>query len=213
MPFPAIFWEFTRSRTQPDVAYPESGAFEKPFRGTVALRDLLSKSTPAGAKAQSASERDNFFTKKQKIHGRLVRRPTCLPDSMEARISARNQQASTISSRRKCFNEEEKTPGHRDSGRVDGAWSLEPLLKDPSVSDILCNTYKNIFVERFGLLKPRFIDNAHDEHHRPHHIQGLPHRRILADGRCPLPDGSTSCHHSPWRSTVDLSIAALPSAR
>jgi len=45
-----------------------------------------------------------------------------------------------------------------------GYGPLEPLLKDPSVSDILVNTYKNIYIERLGRLEPtdaRFKDDAH----------------------------------------------------
>ncbi len=35
-----------------------------------------------------------------------------------------------------------------------GLGPLEPFLKDPTVSDILVNTYKQIYVERFGKLEP-----------------------------------------------------------
>lgn len=45
-----------------------------------------------------------------------------------------------------------------------GLGPIEPLLKDPTVSDILVNTYKQIFVERFGKLEPtdaRFKDDEH----------------------------------------------------
>jgi pilus assembly protein CpaF len=45
-----------------------------------------------------------------------------------------------------------------------GLGPLEPFLKDPSVSDILVNSYKQIYVERFGKLEPtdaRFKDDAH----------------------------------------------------
>jgi pilus assembly protein CpaF len=45
-----------------------------------------------------------------------------------------------------------------------GFGPLEPFLKDPTVSDVLVNTYKNIYVERFGKLEPtdaRFKDEAH----------------------------------------------------
>jgi pilus assembly protein CpaF len=47
---------------------------------------------------------------------------------------------------------------------VSGLGPLEPFLKDPTVSDVLVNTYKNIYVERFGKLEPtdaRFKDEAH----------------------------------------------------
>ncbi len=47
---------------------------------------------------------------------------------------------------------------------VFGLGPLEPLLKDPRVSDILVNTYKNVYIERDGLLERtpvQFRDNAH----------------------------------------------------
>ncbi|MFW6284528.1 MAG: ATPase, T2SS/T4P/T4SS family, partial [Desulfosalsimonas sp.] len=45
-----------------------------------------------------------------------------------------------------------------------GLGPLEPFLQDPTVSDILVNTYSQIYVERFGkleLTEGRFQDNAH----------------------------------------------------
>jgi len=45
-----------------------------------------------------------------------------------------------------------------------GLGPLEPFLKDSSVSDILVNTYKSIYIERYGKLEPtnaRFKDDAH----------------------------------------------------
>jgi pilus assembly protein CpaF len=47
---------------------------------------------------------------------------------------------------------------------VFGLGPLEPLLRDPSISDILVNTYKNVFVERGGLLErvnASFQDDRH----------------------------------------------------
>ena len=35
-----------------------------------------------------------------------------------------------------------------------GFGPIEPLLKDPTVNDILINTHKQCFVERFGKLEP-----------------------------------------------------------
>jgi pilus assembly protein CpaF len=76
-----------------------------------------------------------------------------------------------------------------------GYGPIEPLLKDATISDILVNTYKNIYVERSGKLEPtdvRFKDNSHlmriiDK------IVSTVGRRIdestpMADAR--LPDGS-----------------------
>jgi pilus assembly protein CpaF len=45
-----------------------------------------------------------------------------------------------------------------------GLGPLEPFLKDPTVSDILVNTYESIYIERYGKLEPtdaRFKDDAH----------------------------------------------------
>ncbi len=47
---------------------------------------------------------------------------------------------------------------------VFGLGPLEPLLRDPSISDILVNTHKNVFVERRGILErvtATFQDDAH----------------------------------------------------
>src|ERR1043165_2061234 len=47
---------------------------------------------------------------------------------------------------------------------VFGLGPLEPLLRDPSVSDILVNTHKHVFVERGGRLErvtARFKDDRH----------------------------------------------------
>jgi pilus assembly protein CpaF len=45
-----------------------------------------------------------------------------------------------------------------------GLGPIEPLLKDPTVNDILVNTHSSVYVERFGRLEPtrvRFKDEAH----------------------------------------------------
>src|SRR3974390_1310613 len=47
---------------------------------------------------------------------------------------------------------------------VFGLGPLEPLLKDPTISDILVNSYRDVFIERRGLLEKtttQFRDEAH----------------------------------------------------
>src|SRR5687767_13477517 len=47
---------------------------------------------------------------------------------------------------------------------VFGLGPLEPLLRDPSISDILVNTYRHVFIERKGVLErvtATFQDDAH----------------------------------------------------
>src|SRR6202171_4136715 len=78
---------------------------------------------------------------------------------------------------------------------VFGLGPLEPLLRDPSISDILVNTYKHVFVERGGVLEhvpTTFQDNRHLMRVIDRIVSGVG-RRVddsspMVDAR--LPDGS-----------------------
>ena len=70
-----------------------------------------------------------------------------------------------------------------------GLGPLEPLLKDPTISDILVNRYDQVYVERAGKLgtyRPELQRRrAPDADHRPHRLAGRPaRRRIVAHGGC-----------------------------
>src|SRR2546421_7674449 len=78
---------------------------------------------------------------------------------------------------------------------VFGLGPLEPLLKDPTISDILVNTYKHVFIERHGKLIETPIRFQNDRHllHIIEKIVSSVGRRIdesvpLVDAR--LADGS-----------------------
>src|ERR1051326_6003915 len=78
---------------------------------------------------------------------------------------------------------------------VFGLGPLEPLLKDPTISDILVNTHKNVFIERHGKLVETPIRFQNDRHllHIIEKIVSSVGRRIdesvpLVDAR--LADGS-----------------------
>src|SRR5579884_3199275 len=76
-----------------------------------------------------------------------------------------------------------------------GYGPIEPLLKDPTVTDILINTHDNCFVERFGKLEKanvHFKDEAHLLRIVQKIVAGVGRR---VDESCPtvdarLPDGS-----------------------
>ena len=78
---------------------------------------------------------------------------------------------------------------------VFGLGPLEPLLRDPSISDILVNTYKHVFVERNGVLE-HVAANFQDDRHLMRVIDRIVSavgRRVddsspMVDAR--LPDGS-----------------------
>ena len=78
---------------------------------------------------------------------------------------------------------------------VTGYGPLEPFLKDATVSDILVNSYRQIYVERFGRLEPTDGRFRNDDHLRKiiDKIVSAMGRRIdesspMVDAR--LPDGS-----------------------
>jgi len=78
---------------------------------------------------------------------------------------------------------------------VFGLGPLEPLLKDPTISDILVNTYRDVYIERHGRLMESGIRFQNDRHllHIIEKIVSSVGRRIdesvpLVDAR--LPDGS-----------------------
>ena len=78
---------------------------------------------------------------------------------------------------------------------VFGLGPLEPLLQDPTVNDILVNTYQTVYVERNGVLEKTpvvFKDNVHLMHIIDKIVSGVG-RRVdesspMVDAR--LPDGS-----------------------
>src|SRR6202044_2959507 len=47
---------------------------------------------------------------------------------------------------------------------VFGLGPLEPLLADPTISDILVNTHKHVYIERRGMLKATSIQFRDDQH-------------------------------------------------
>jgi pilus assembly protein CpaF len=78
---------------------------------------------------------------------------------------------------------------------VYGLGPLEPLLQDPTISDILVNGYKEVYIERAGMLEETrimFKDNAHLSHIIDKIVSAVG-RRVdesspMVDAR--LPDGS-----------------------
>ena len=61
---------------------------------------------------------------------------------------------------------------------VFGLGPLEPLLADPTISDILVNTYKHVYVERRGMLEATSVQFRDDLH-----LMGIIDRIVSAIGR------------------------------
>ena len=83
-----------------------------------------------------------------------------------------------------------------------GFGPIEPLLKDPTINDILINTHKKCFVERFGKLEETTV-HFKDEAHLMRIVQKIVAyvgRRIRRSRPPPSTPDCLTGHASTWRS-------------
>ena len=110
-----------------------------------------------------------FYDIKHKIHNRFVEEANLAAldtmDATEVREEISKIVDYFLSEEKALLNKEEKKALTEEIlDELTGLGPIEPFFKDPTVSDILCNTYKDIYVERKGLLEKtnaRFLDNTH----------------------------------------------------
>src|SRR6187401_1325072 len=157
--------------------------------------------TPPGRPAPpAAAPRPGYLDLKANVHRKLLNRL-----NLEALASAdRSRAEGEIRTLLFELIAEEGTPlsmSERESFLADiidevfGLGPLEPLLRDPGVSDILVNTFKNVYVERAGKLE-RLPTTFQDDKHLLRVIDRIVSRvgrRVddsspMVDAR--LPDGS-----------------------
>ena len=125
--------------------------------------------TTATATPNANAPRPGYIELKGNVHRKLLNRL-----NLETLASAdRSRAESEIRTLLFELIAEEGTPlsmSERESFYADvidevfGLGPLEPLLRDPSVSDILVNTYRNVYVERSGKLErlpTTFQDDKH----------------------------------------------------
>src|SRR5215207_1662635 len=154
----------------------------------------------ASAPSTNVAPRPGYLELKANVHRKLLNRL-----NLEAHASADRARAeSEIRTLLFELIAEEGTPlsmSERESFFADvidevfGLGPLEPLLRDPTVSDILVNTYKNVYVERSGKLDKlptTFQDDKHLMRVIDRIVSGVG-RRVddsspMVDAR--LPDGS-----------------------
>lgn len=142
------------------------------------IRDRIDKSNVAGLKEPvMMKERSKKFVVtneynelKTKIHDRLLDLfDLSLIDSLDTH-SIKQEIRRTVE---KILLEEENVPLNSAEkemlfreiqDEVLGLGPIEPLMHDPTISDVLVNTYNKIYIERFGkleLTEARFKDNTH----------------------------------------------------
>jgi pilus assembly protein CpaF len=149
----------------------------------VALKELFARNKKAALSGEAfdmadiplpvespVPERDEaFYDLKHKIHNQLVDEInlTALESMSKEEIAPdiSDMVHKLLVKEGVIINEQEKSELVAEIlDELKGLGPLEPLLKDPTVSDIMCNTYREIFVERFGLLEKtrlRFRDDNH----------------------------------------------------
>src|SRR5476651_2868288 len=155
---------------------------------------------PSSPSLRPQPPRQQYLELKAGVHKKLLNR-------LNLEALAQSDRARAESEIRTLLGEllaEEGTPlslGERETLFVEllddvfGLGPLEPLLRDPSISDILVNTYKNVFVERGGVLE-KVPANFQDDRHLMRVIDRIVSavgRRVddsspMVDAR--LPDGS-----------------------
>ncbi|UCD86832.1 MAG: CpaF family protein [Desulfobacterales bacterium] len=114
---------------------------------------------------------DEYFDLKTRIHDRLLDLidltliESLDEDLLKSQIRALVQRVLDEEDMRVPLNEEERERLFSEiEDEVMGLGPLEPFLQDPSISDVLVNSYKQIYLERFGRLErtdSRFKDDAH----------------------------------------------------
>jgi pilus assembly protein CpaF len=160
----------------------------------------LALATNNGSPAAAVQPRQQYLDLKANVHKRLLNR-------LNLEALAQSDRHRAESEIRGLVNEllaEESTPlslAERDAlfaellDDVFGLGPLEPLLRDPTVNDILVNTHKMVFVERGGVLE-RVATTFQDDKHLMRVIDRIVSavgRRVddgspMVDAR--LPDGS-----------------------
>ena len=161
-------------------------------------RPTLPRNIPAGASLSQNQER--YASLKTRVHQKLLSTLNMDAVKAESRQELRREVQSVLE---KILREDHLPISMTERNRlaeeildeVFGLGPLEPLLKDPTISDILVNTHKHVYIERHGKLVETPIRFQNDRHllHIIEKIVSSVGRRIdesvpLVDAR--LPDGS-----------------------
>ncbi|HEX4870564.1 MAG TPA: CpaF family protein [Moraxellaceae bacterium] len=135
----------------------------------MSLRDQFNNSGAAPAAERESRNDPAYFELKNRIHRQLLENADLAAmESMSAerlRDEIRNIVQGLLQKEHALVNDAERRQIVSDiQNEVLGLGPLEPLLADPTISDILVNTADACYVERRGKLERtdiRFTDNAH----------------------------------------------------
>ena len=137
----------------------------------MALRERLigNTGTPGGGGGSDGTGQHSFQEMKSRLHRTLINRmdltklSTLSPEQVHAEVSrlaesvlAQEAMPLSVSERERLVNDVQH--------ELFGLGPLEPLLKDPTVSDILVNSHDTIYIERRGKIEATNIRFKDDDH-------------------------------------------------
>ena len=155
---------------------------------------------PAPAIKNNASPGVDYYLTKRKLHQKLLTRIDLNSIESLTPEELRNQLGvllvALIEEEATPLNDQERTKLVADlKNEIMGLGPLEPLLADPTISEIMVNGYQNVYVEKRGRIQPtdiRFNDDAHlmkiIDKIVSHVGRRIDESSPMADAR--LPDGS-----------------------
>ena len=135
----------------------------------MALRERLIGNNNAPGAVADGTGQHSFQEMKSRLHRTLINRmdltklSTLTPEQVHAEVSrlaesvlAQEAMPLSVSERDRLVNDVQH--------ELFGLGPLEPLLKDPTISDILVNSHDTIYIERRGKIEPTNVRFKDDEH-------------------------------------------------
>ena len=135
----------------------------------MALRERLIGNTNVPPATSDGTGQNSFQEMKARLHRTLINRmdltklSTLTPDQVHAEVSrlaeavlAQEAMPLSVSERDRLVSDVQH--------ELFGLGPLEPLLADPTISDILVNAHNTIYVERRGKIEPTTVRFKDDEH-------------------------------------------------
>ena len=143
----------------------------------MALRERLIRETTQqgaalfgkGVEEAGQGSAQTFQEMKSRLHRAIINRMDLTklgqlePEQLHAEVSRLAEDMLTAENAPLSANERERLVGEVRH-ELFGLGPLEPLLADPTISDILVNSPKKVYIERGGKLEPTGIEFKDDEH-------------------------------------------------
>ena len=165
-----VFSRFVAKKKEPEFSPSAPVAVEPPLAGEGAgILGSFVAAVPAKEESTNFLLNQKFLDAKVRLHRKLIDEINLSSlekmEAAELRSQVGDLVTRYVASEKLPLNATELTTFVSEiCDELTGLGPLEPLLKDPTISDILINTYKQVYIERFGQLVPsacRFKDDAH----------------------------------------------------